>query len=339
LQTPSDGTPTLETVARLANVSVASASRALNGIRTQPETLRRVTEAAAALGYVPNAAARSLRSRRTGQIAFAMPDVGNPIYATMVRAIAQVARASGSRLILHSTDGDPADELGFLSDLKQRYVDGLILVSLDFSDAHADAVADAAVPVAVIGNPPEGTRVDTVRANSSRGATQAVKHLHELGRRRIAFLNGPEHTAPGAPRKRGYLAGLRACGLERDDELVEVAADFTIDAGREAAERLLERVRPDAIFCANDLLALGALASLRRTSLDVPRDVALVGMDDTVLARVTSPPLTSVDLGGAERARLAAELLLARIEHPKRKVRTLAVEPRLVVRESSGVGR
>jgi LacI family transcriptional regulator len=339
LQTPPDGTPTLATVARLANVSVASASRALNGIKTQPETLRRVTEAATALGYVPNAAARSLRSRRTGQIAFAMPDVGNPVYAAMVRAIAQVARASGSRLILHSTDGHPADELGFLAGLKQRYVDGLILVSLDFSPAHADAVAEAAVPVAVIGNPPDGTKVDTVRPNSSRGARDAVKHLYDAGRRRIAFLNGPERTAPGTARKRGYVAALRSCGLERDDELVEVAADFTIDAGRDAAERLLARVRPDAIFCANDLLALGALASLRQAGLEVPRDVALVGMDDTVLARFTSPTLTSVDLGGAERARLAAELLLARIEHPKRKVRVLAVEPRLVVRESSGVRR
>jgi LacI family transcriptional regulator len=335
LQPTQDDTPTLATVARLANVSVASASRVLNGIKTHPETLRRVTEAATAVGYVPNAAARSLRSRRTGQIAFAMPDVANPVYTSMVGAIAHVVRANGSRLILHSTDGDPGDELGFLADLKQRYVDGLILVSLDFTAAHVDAVASAAVPVAVIGTPPEGTKIDSVRPNSSEGALQAVKHLHATGRRRIAFLNGPERTAPGSARRRGYLAGLRACKLERDDELVEVAADFTIEAGREAAERLVGRVRPDAILCANDLLALGALPSLREAALDVPRDVALVGMDDTVLARVTSPPLTSVDLGAAERARIAAELLLARIEHPKRRPRTVGVAPKLVVRESS----
>lgn len=329
-------TPTLATVARLANVSVASASRALNGIKTQPETLRRVTEAAAAVGYVPNASARSLRSRRTGQIAFAMPDVANPVYTTMVGAIAQVARARGSRLILHSTDGDPRDELGFLRDLKQRYVDGLILVSLEFTPAHAAAVASAAVPVAVIGTPPDGTKVDTVRPNSSMGAALAVKHLHAAGRRRIALLNGPEHTAPGSARRRGYVGALRACGLRRDDDLVEIASDFTIDAGKSAAERLLARARPDAIFCANDLLALGALGPLREAGLEVPRHVALVGMDDTVFARVTSPPLTSVDIGGAERARIAAELLLARIEQPKRRTRTVVVEPRLVVRESSG---
>jgi LacI family transcriptional regulator len=336
LQQLDDATPTLATVAQLANVSVASASRALNGIRTNPETLRRVTEAAATLGYVPNAAARSLRSRRTGQIAFAMPDVSNPVYTTMVGSIAQVARASGSRLILHSTDGDTGDELGFLSDLKQRYVDGLILCSLDFTAAHAAAVVGAAVPVAVIGSPPEGTKVDTVRANSNHGAAEAVRHLHACGRRRIALVNGPERTAPGTARRRGYLAGLRSSNLERDDGLVEVASDFTLEAGRQATERLLARIRPDAIFCANDLLAIGALAALRAAGLSVPRDVALVGMDDTTLARVTSPPLTSVDLGGGERARIAAELLLARIERPNRRPRTVAVEPRLVVRESSG---
>jgi LacI family transcriptional regulator len=337
-QLPED-TPTLATVARLANVSVASASRALNGIRTNPETLRRVREAAAAVGYVPNAAARSLRSRRTGQIAFAMPDVANPVYTGMVGSISQVARAKGSRLILHSTDGDAGDELSFLADLKQRYVDGLILCSLDFTEEHAAAIAAAAVPVAVIGNPTKGARVDTVRANSRQGAADAVKHLHAYGRRRIAFVNGPERTAPGSARRLGYLDALRACGLERDETLVEVAADFTIEAGAEAGGKLLARCEPDAIFCANDLLAVGALAAARDQGLDVPRDVALVGMDDTTLARVTSPTLTSVDLGGAERARLAAELLLARIERPGRRPRTLAVEPRLVVRESSGAPR
>jgi LacI family transcriptional regulator len=336
LQKPEPDPPTLTTVARLANVSIASASRVINGIKTNPETLARVTAAAEAVGYVPNAAARSLRSRRTGQIAFAMPDVANPVYTAMVGSIQQVARANGSRLILHSTFRDIDDELGFLADLKQRYVDGLILCSLEFTDAHAAAVAGATVPVAVIGNTSKGAKVDTVRSYSRAGAAEAVRHLYANARRRIAFLNGPERTAPGAARKQGYLDGLRACRLERDDTLVEIADDFMIEQGREAADRLLARVTPDAIFCANDLLALGALSALRVAGLDCPRDVALVGMDNTNLSPITSPPLTTVDLGGAERARIATELLLARIEHPGRRVRSVGVEPRLVVRESCG---
>jgi LacI family transcriptional regulator len=328
--------PTITTVARLANVSVASASRVLNGIKTNPETLAKVTEAAEAVGYVPNAAARSLRSRRTGQIAFAMPDVANPVYTTMISSIQEVARAGGWRLMLHSTDADAGEELETLRALKQRYVDGLILASLNVTEEHAAELARAAAPVVLIGRPAKEAPVDTVRANSRKGAAEAVRHLHGAGRRRIAFINGPQHTAPGTSRRAGYLDGLRACGLERDDALIELARDFMVEPGREAAERLLARTTPDAIFCANDLIAIGALATLRAANFDIPGDVAVVGMDNTGLSEVTWPPLTTIDLGSHERARIAAELLLKRIEHPGRKPRTVGVEPRLVVRASCG---
>jgi len=184
-----------------------------------------------------------------------------------------------------------------------------------------------------------GAKVDTVRANSRRGAAEAVRHLHSAGRRRIGFLNGPRGTAPAGPRRLGYLDGLRACGLERDDSLVEEALDYAVEPGRAAAERLLERTLPDAIFCASDVIAIGALTALRDAGLDVPGDVAVVGMDNTYLCDVTWPPLTSIDLGAAERARLAAELLLNRIERPNRKPRAVDVEPRLVVRKSCGATR
>ena len=332
-----EAVPTITTVARLANVSVASASRVLNGIRTSPATLERVTAAAESVGYVPNAAARSLRSRRTGQIAFAMPDVGNPVYTTMVGSIQEVARLAGFRLLLHSTGADPADELAMVRDLKHRFVDGLILASLHLTQEHAAALSVSAAPVVVIGRPTVGTPVDTVRAYSRKGAAEAVRHLHAVGRTRIAFVNGPTHTVSGSSRRRGYLDGLRSCGLPRDDELIEVAADFMVEPGRHAAELLLARVRPDAILCANDLLAVGVLAALRDAKLEVPEQVALVGMDNTDLSALTWPALTTVDLGSFERARIAAELLLARIEEPGRDAQVVGVEPRLVVRASSGV--
>ena len=334
-----DDVPTLTTVARLANVSVASASRALNGIRTSRATLERVTAAAESVGYVPNAAARSLRSRRTGQIAFAMPDVGNPVYTAMVGSIQEVARGSGVRLLLHSTGADTGDELAMLRDLKHRFVDGLILASLDLTDAHAEELGRAAAPVVVIGRPTAGTQVDTVRAYSRKGAAEAVRHLHAVGRSRIAFVNGPTHTAPGSSRRRGYLDGLRSCGLSRDDALIEVADDFMVEPGRRAAESLLARALPDAILCANDLLAVGVLAALREAGIDVPGQVALVGMDNSDLSEFTWPALTTVDLGSSARARIAAELLLSRIEEPGRDAQVVGVEPRLVVRASSGAAQ
>jgi LacI family transcriptional regulator len=296
---------------------------------------KRVTAAAASVGYVPNAAARSLRSRRTGQIAFAMPDVGNPVYTAMVAAIQKVARSSGVRLLLHSTGAEPDDELAMVRDLKHRHVDGLILASLHVTETHVEELDRAAAPVVVIGRPRAGTAVDTVRAHSRKGAAEAVRHLHGVGRRRIALVNGPTHTAPGSARRRGYLDGLRSCRLERDERLIELADDFMVEPGRHAAAALLDRLRPDAILCANDLLAVGALTALRDARLSVPDDVALVGMDNSVLSELTWPPLTTVDLGSSERARIAAELLLARIEEPERAVQVVGVEPRLVIRAST----
>jgi LacI family transcriptional regulator, galactose operon repressor len=328
--------PTITTVAQLANVSVASASRVLNGIRTNPETLARVQKAAEEVRYVPNAAARSLRSRRTGQIAFAMPDVANPVYTTMVSSIQAVAREAGCRLMLHSTGADAEDELETVRDLRRRFVDGLILCSLHITPAHAEELTHAAAPVVVIGRPPKGTPVDTVETNSRKGAAEAIRHLHEAGRRRIGLVNGPQETTPGSARRLGYLDGLRSSGLARDEHLCEAAEDFTVEAGRSAAARLLARANPDALFCANDLLAAGALAALREAGRQLPREVAVVGMDNTGLAELTWPALTSIDLGSAERARAAAELLLERIERPDRRPRTVTVEPRLVVRASSG---
>jgi len=204
------------------------------------------------------------------------------------------------------------------------------------TEEHAAALSGSAAPVVVIGRPTAGTSVDTVRAYSRRGAAEAVRHLHAAGRSRIAFVNGPTHTVSGSSRRRGYLDGLRSCGLPRDEELIEVAGDFMVEPGRRAAELLLARVRPDAIFCANDLLAVGVLAALRDAGLDVPGQVALVGMDNCELSALTWPALTTVDLGSSERARLAAMLLLARIEQPDREVQVVGVEPRLVVRDSSG---
>jgi LacI family transcriptional regulator len=329
--------PTLAEVAQLANVSVASASRVLNGIKTQPGTQAQVLEAADRIGYVPNASARSLRSRRTHQIAFAMPDVANPVYTAMVTVIQEVSRERGLRLVLHSTNMDAEEELGILRDLRMRFVDGLILVPINVTPAHLYELAHAAAPVVVIGRIPASVPVDTVEADSRRGAALAVRHLRELGRTAIGFVNGPPHTVPGRARRLGYLDGLRAAGLRRDEELCMSAADWTVDAGREA---MLELIREDvdAVLCANDLIAAGALDAIRSTGLRVPQDVAVVGMDNSALARLTWPSLSSVDLASAARAGLAADLLFERLGAPDSEPRRLKVDAGLVVRASSSGG-
>ncbi|WP_210408202.1 LacI family DNA-binding transcriptional regulator [Allokutzneria sp. NRRL B-24872] len=329
------GPATIETIARRAGVSIASVSRVLNGLGGRPDTVRKVQAAATELGYVPNAMARSLRGGRSGQIAFAMEDIGNPVYVAMVRRIQAVAKEAGYRLLLHSTGADREEELRALRSLADRHTEGLIISPIRITREHLDELSRAVAPVVVIGSLPEGVRLDNVRVDSRVGAAMAVAHLVGIGRRRIGFLNGPLDTVPGQARYKGYLDGLATAGLD-GAELVE-SGQFQTDSGAEAAKRLLERVPDlDGLFCANDLIAVGALRALREAGRRVPDDVAVVGMDDTELARVTWPTLTSVGLGSARRGELAAELLVDRLgEGRDREPRWVSVTPELVAREST----
>lgn len=332
---PADGRPTVHTVAALAGVSIASASRVLNGVGGSPETVRRVRAAAVEVGYVPNAIARSLQSQRTDLIALAVEDIGNPVYVEMMRAIESVVAESGRQLVVHATGGQVGQETALLKRLAHRYVDGMIISPIRVTEAHVQAMVASPAPVVVIGQLPDEVAVDNVRTDSRTGIALAVEHLVLAGRKQIAFLNGPLDTVPGAARDSGYRAALANHGLPVDERLIEVG-DFQHAAGREATQRLLERVMPDAIVCANDLIAVGALHAMLVAGVRVPQDVALVGMDDTELARMSYPQISSVSLGSAARGRLAAQLLLQRIKDPSRKARREHVPPRLVVRASSG---
>lgn len=327
--------PTINTIAERAGVSIASVSRVLNGLPTRQETIRKVMTAAEELGYVRNAVARSLKSRRTNQVAFAMADIGNPVYLAMVRQIQPVLKAAGYRLVLHSTDAIAADEIDVLHSLGERYVDGLIMSPLRVTDAHLEMLAAARAPVVIIGSVPDGTRVDNVRADSRTGVKLALDHLHALGRRRVGLVNGPPDTVPGASRGAAYVEALETLGLPYDADLVEVGDFYRAEGARAAAALLARRPDVDALMCANDLIALGALDVLRAAGRRVPEDVAVVGMDDTDLAAASWPSLTSVSLGSAERGKAAAELLLDRLQHGEREPRLVTVPPRLVVRAST----
>ncbi|OEU97088.1 LacI family transcriptional regulator [Streptomyces oceani] len=356
------GTPTVETIAEHAGVSIASVSRVLNGHGARADTVRRVERAAAELGYVPNAVARSLQGGRSMQLTFAMQDIGNPVYVSMVRQIQSLAKAQGYRLLLHSTDAVLADELAVLRSLADRTSDGLIICPIRITPEHLEALRTAARPVVVIGSLPSEAPVDSVRTDSVAGARLAVHHLLDTGRRRVAFINGPADTVPGANRYAGYRSALEERGLSVDPALVRTT-EFTIEAGAAAlhalldeapaadtaadhtadaaAEPRLDAAAVDAVFCANDQLALGAAQALHSRGLRIPEDVAVAGMDDSTLTRASWPPLTSVDLGSAERGRIAARMLLDRLSQdggdapPPASARTETVTPRLIVRAST----
>lgn len=303
-------------VADRAGVSVASVSRVLNGLPASAATAAKVQAAAAELDYRPHAMARSLKVRRTEQLALAVADVGNPVYVDMMRAIEEVARDAGYRLVLSSTGSDPEAMLDILRRLDHGFADGLVLSPLRVTAEIVAQLRAVRVPTVVIGTLPPEVPVDNVRADSPAGVRLALRHLYDGGHRRVAFVNGPADTVPGSARARGFERTAARFAL--DPVLRINASDFTYSAGRTAAAELLDRATPEAVLAVNDLLAIGVVKELTERGLRVPEDVAVVGMDDTELAALATPALTSVGLGSAERGRLAARLLLDRITDPDR---------------------
>jgi LacI family transcriptional regulator len=337
---------------------VASVSRVLNGLPATEEMVERVQRAVEELGYVPDSRARSLKVGRTFQLTLAVADVGNPVYVTMMRAVEEVVSAAGYRLVVTTTGPDVVDEVALVRGMARGYADGLVISPLRVDDDLIKSIRECDVPVVVAGNVPSSAGVDTVRANSPKGMLLAVEHLLAKGRRRIAFVNGPVDTVPGTARAKGFADAMKANGLRPAAEVE--AVDFTFAAGREAGGELLAGVgggarkpgsagrgagragsaggadgRLDAVIAANDLLAVGIMHELAARDLVVPDDVAVIGMDDSELAEQSFPPLTSVNLGSAERGRRAAELLLARIEDDTRTPRRIVVQPTLSVRKST----
>ncbi|TDE99131.1 LacI family transcriptional regulator [Occultella glacieicola] len=326
------GRVTLADVARRAGVSLASTSRALNGQVASAATVERVRRAADELGYIPDASARSLRLRRTGQLAFAVADIGNPVYVEMMREIESVVAAEGYRLVVSRT-GDADATLDLVRDLNQGYVDGLILSPLRVTPALVEALEQTTVPTVVVGRLPEGARVDTVLADSEGGVALAVDHLIRTGARRIAFLNGPVDTTPGRFRQLGF----REATADRTEVVTGEfhAEDFTIDAGYAAARVMLAADEWDAVIAVNDLVGIGILHAAHERGIAVPDELAVIGIDNTTLADVCHPGLTSVDLGAARRGHKAARLILARMEDGDLPPRAVRVAPSLHERGST----
>jgi DNA-binding LacI/PurR family transcriptional regulator len=332
--------PTLEQVAALAGVSRATVSRVVNGSpRVRPEVRAQVERAVAKLGYVPNRAARSLVTRRADSIALVVSEpharfFSEPFFAGMVRGVSGALAETGVQLLLLIAQDLP--DRGRL----ERYVvgghvDGVLLASLHGDDPLPATLERAGVPAVQVGRPPGATPASYVDADNRGGASKAVGHLAGRGRRRIATIAGPLDMSVGRDRLDGYRDGLAAAGLAEAGELVE-AGDFSEESGAAAMERLLALPgRPvDAVFAASDLMAAGALRALRTAGRRVPEDVAVVGFEDSAVARYAQPPLTTVRQPIEEMGRQATRLLLTEVAGGRGRMR-LILDVDLVVRAST----
>lgn len=327
--TPLGGSPTLEEVARLAGVSRATASRAINGgNRVSARAQSAVDEAVRTLGYTPNPAARSLVTRRTDSVALVVPEpdervFSDPFFAKTLRGVSRVLSERDLQLVLLMARPGP-EEQRLLRYLRNRHVDGALVVSHHEGDSLAEHLAALDLPCAFVGRPwTSADRVSYVDTDNVVGSRLATQALVERGCRRIGAIAGPMDMTAGQDRLSGFLAAMADAGLSSD---AVVHGDFTERGGERAAADLLSRAPDvDGLAVASDLMALGALRHLAIAGRRVPDDVAVVGYDDLGLAETTDPPLTTVRNPIVEMAEQATRLLLEQIDdgrggHPMRVI-------------------
>ncbi|HBT46822.1 MAG TPA: LacI family transcriptional regulator [Peptococcaceae bacterium] len=328
---------TIKDVAKKAGVSVTTVSRVLNNSShpISPETRQRVLEAVAELGFLPNAAARSLQLQETKTIGLMLPDIANPYYPGIVRGIEDVAHEEGYTIILCNTDRSRERTSKYLRVLREKRVDGIIFTGGGVVEdaSHDRFFWREEIPTVVIGKHPAD--FPSVQIDNVGAAKRAVAHLIASGHRHIACITGPEASTTSRDRLKGYREALEEAGLDYHPGLV-VTGDFSPAGGYGAVQRLLGQpgLKFTALFTHNDLMAVGALKALADHGLSVPWDVAVVGFDDIPLASYVLPRLTTVavpvyDLG-LTAMRLLRDLLQGREVAP---VTTLTTE--LVVRESA----
>ncbi|BDG62356.1 LacI family DNA-binding transcriptional regulator [Caldinitratiruptor microaerophilus] len=331
---------TIRDVARAAGVSQSTVSRALNGSGyVSPATRARVLAAAAQLHFRPSHVARSLVSKATHTLGLLLPDITNPFFPAIARGVEDAAARAGYAVILCNTDRDPAHEEHYLAILRQRQVDGLVLIASSAAVGHRIARADFPAVVFVDRVPP-GAEADAVVVDNREGVRTATRHLLGLGHRRIAFVGGSAGSGTSEDRLAGYLAALAEAGLNPDPGHIR-AGDFTYDGGYAAGRALLGSPdRPTAVVAANDLMAIGVLRAAAELGLRVPDDVAVVGYDDIPLAGMLNPPLTTVAQPTYEMGERAARMLLERLAgKAPPEPRRVVLPARLVVRRSCGAGR
>lgn len=326
-------------VARRAGVSPRTVSNVVNEFPlVSDEVRRRVQRAIEELGYQPNLVARNLRRGRSGMIGLAVPELSMPYFSELAGFVIQEAGRRSYTVVIEQTDGDPGRERELLLQNERGHLfDGLIFSPLGLGRADIQQNAGS-IPVVLLGEHIADGQHDHVGIDNVAAARDATAHLIGLGRRRIAAI-GHQSKSPGETgqlRSAGYREALRSAGLPFRKSLVVPAPSFHRGSGAVAMERLLRLPSPpDAVFCYNDLLAIGAMRTILSGGLRIPDDIAVVGFDDIEESRYSFPALTTISPDKQEIARLAVARLFDRLEGDVAVPDSRSVAYRLLVREST----
>lgn len=308
--------PTLEDVARLAGVSLGSASRALSvPEQVKPATLERVLRAVDQLGYVRNGPARALASRKTRTIAAVYPTLDNPIFAVSIQSLQQTLWGLGYQLLVASHEYRPERELDLLRSIVERGVDGAVLVGTDHDDAVFELLGQYRLPYVLTWSIDEASRRPCVGISYYESAFDMAQTVIAHGHTRIAICPGLSYRNERVrARIVGVQAALHRAGLEIKPEWI-IEQPFTFEGGRLAIDALLKGgERPSVLICGTDLQAVGAMAECRARGISVPDDLSITGSDDIELASLTQPPLTTIHVPNVEMGVHAARAMVALIE-------------------------
>jgi LacI family transcriptional regulator len=335
---------TLKDVAALAGVHPATASRALNPetrLLVSTGTVRRILDAADALGYRPNTVARSLRTRRSQTVGVLIPDLTNPLFPPIVRGIEDRLAASGYVALIGNTDLDDERERLVFERMRARHVDGFVLATAHLRGPLLDEAAEAGIPVVLVNRQAEGYGFPSVSVDNATGVAMSVAHLVALGHRRIAHIAGPQDVSTGLTRYRGFTAAMAAHGLPVDPSLVAYASSYSVEEGERCCRELLvPESGCTAVVAANDMLAIGCYRALDATDLECPRDISVTGFNDMPFVGLLRPALTSVSFPHYEVGTEAGRLILDRISGASTGAsQPLYLAPELKVRASTGPAR
>jgi LacI family transcriptional regulator len=338
------GRTTIRELARLSGVSVGTVSRALNGYAdVNPGTRARIIRLAQELDYTPAAAARTLVTERSHVLGVFLetgegrPDLQHPFFHEVLGGLKQTLGSAGFDLLLFASE-QPGNGYGphsYLKRVRHHRVDGAVLMGLDPGDAEVGRLLRSEVPCVGVDVELTGPGNGSVMSDNVAGAALAVRHLAELGHRRIATITGMLDTCPGRDRLRGYREEVQRQGLGYRDDYVAYG-DYYVESGFEGMRRLLALEEPPTgVVAASDLMALGALHSLGEAGVGVPAEVAVVGFDDILLAGHTQPPLTTLRQDKQGLGAAAAKLLLARLDGDGDTQAAITLPVELVVRGST----
>lgn len=327
-------TITMKDVAREAQVSLATVSRAFNGGDNVTEATRdRIMGIARKLRFIPHSGARSLITRRTETIGVLLPDLFGEFFSEIIRGIDHAARERKLHLLVSSSHGDSVEAAAAIRAMRGR-VDGLLIMSPHVSTSFLAENLPDDLPIVLMNTHVEGEGYSSLNVDNYGGAYAMLRHLFERGHHQIALISGGENNFDAQERLRGYRDAMAAL-LPGSKEIV-VRGDFSEESGYRAGQQLLAlKTRPSAIFASNDMMAIGCLFALNEAGIKVPGDIALAGYDDIPIARFITPPLTTVRVRIAELGSLALERLVLAIENPDRvstSPQTLRCE--LVIRNS-----